>query len=556
MVRYIKHTALFLSLAFIAGCNPGITDPEPSVIKNLGDYYWDSEANSSLRYEYFRVEDSSRKEFEYTFSRLNGFNSTTTVSEVPLASKNTFYYKFDTTGSILAGGLSYHTLFPLPDGYEIEPSFSKKEFDTVKYGTKKVIALNNNAVIVLRSDDSVFYSTNNGISWERSSYRQEFGVVTAWTRVQVSASDIIYGGTSNGSCVSSKDGGKTWKLNKTLTNTAITSIAATSTGIVYLSSGNKIVFSLDVNTNTFTKQTYTSAVTSLAACEVYNDSGKTYPVFMIGTIESGLFYWIEGKSTSINYAKGGSTKNIISIAPTGRSFAVALGYTDASKLSFLYSLNAGTTWETVDVPFTIGAFLDAVPSVSIASILVADELGNVYLGSSQQGTRPIFDSPSPSRIGFPVKDISINEKAIIAAVDTLGVMVSTDSGNTWSLASKGLWQTKVRERKTDGTLTLLPMLVNGLKKDDQWLAGYLASTSVGATAVVELNAKVVEHYSRLDLPFSAGSYSDVYEVSYTCAPNDRGTNTVHVFYAKEYGPILFQRYVGSDLVDESYLVKK
>src|SRR5688572_5888346 len=169
MVKYFKHISLWLALAFVAGCNPGITDPEPGVIKNVQDYFWDSNANSSLYYEYFRAVDSFRKEHEFAFYGVSGADSKVTVRGKIAPDTSSFYFTFDSSG-VTAGGLSYHTLFPLPSGYEVEASFSEKEIDTIKYGTKKVIALNNNSVIAVRSDDSVFYSRSNGISWEKSSY--------------------------------------------------------------------------------------------------------------------------------------------------------------------------------------------------------------------------------------------------------------------------------------------------------------------------------------------------------------------------------------------------
>ncbi|HEY6171391.1 MAG TPA: hypothetical protein VIX80_03935 [Candidatus Kapabacteria bacterium] len=555
MVKHTKQILFFLVLAFTAGCNPGITEPEPSVIKNVQDYFWDSNANSSLYYEYFRVVDSSRKQHEFAFYGLSGTDSKVTVRGKQAPDTSSFYFTFDSSG-VTAGGLSYHTLFPLPYGYEVEASFSEKEFDTIKYGTKKVIALSNNSAIALRSDDSVFYSTNNGITWDKSFYKPEFGVITAWTRVIDSTSHLVYGGTSNGSCIVSNDGGKTWKLLKTIINDPISSIAATSTGVVFLSSGTKSVYNFDTNIGKVSTEGYPSVVSSLAVCEVYNDSDKTYPVCMIGTKQSGLFYWIQGKSQSKNSATGGTAaKNIISIVSTDRSSAVAIGYTDASKLSFLYSLTAGTSWETVDLPFKTGTFLDAVSSVSVAEILVADELGNVHLGSSQQGMRPWFKS-SPSNAGFAIKDISINGNIIIAATDSVGVMISTNRGFSWTSASQGLWQVIVRERKIDGMLTLLPSLTDGLKKNDEWLAGYLSPIGIGMTAVIQMKAKVVEHYSRLDLPFNSGSYDDVFDIEYSCTPSNGKLHTVHVYYAKGFGPILFQRFEDSDLIDESYLVKK
>src|SRR6188768_2125931 len=105
MVRYIKHIALLLSLALIAGCNPGITDNPPAVIENVQDYFWKNAANSSLFYEYFKVSDSSRKEYEYSFQHLAGTSGTIMVGELPPPNTHTFYYQLDSTGSVLAGGL-------------------------------------------------------------------------------------------------------------------------------------------------------------------------------------------------------------------------------------------------------------------------------------------------------------------------------------------------------------------------------------------------------------------------------------------------------------------
>ncbi len=558
MVKYIKHISFFFTLAFIAGCNPGITDSEPSVIKNVQEYFWNSEASTTLTYEYFRAADASRKDYEYTFSRLSGINSTTTVSEVPQPSQHTFYYKIDSVGSILAGGLSFHTLFPLPEGYEIEVNRVEIDTNYEKLGTKKVIALDGGNLIALRDDDAVYFSNSGGARWKKSEYDNEkYGAVTAWTKVLSGKAYIVYAGTSNGSVLVSKDGGENWTPIRNGFNGKITGIAATLNEYLFVSTTTEI-WQFDSKIAGTTKKithTISSEITSLALCEAGGDSGTspTYPCLMVGTQNEGLMYYLLGKDGKLNPAKNKDmVVSITDIVATGRNRALALGHTANKEIVLLLTENGGLTWENSRAAIQAGKYLDAVPSLNTTSeSVVASADGMIYYLSDFQAAN---DRTPDTK--FTIRDISINEKVIIAAVESVGVMISHDKGENWVLSSSGLEKITTSTRKIDGMLTLLPSFADGLNKDDEWLAGNLSNTDVGATAVVEMSAKVFEHYSRLELPYSAGSYNDVYEVVYRCAPSNREVHTVHVFYAKDFGPILFQRFIGEKLIDQSYLKSK
>lgn len=557
MVKYIKHIALFLSLALIAGCNPGITDPAPATLNVAKDFFWDSEKSPSLYYEHYSFIDSIRSgAIEYSFTGLNSTNKTITVNGGIQPASGAFYYKFDSVGNLFAGGLSYSSLFGLPEGYEVAASSVVSETVNITIDIKKVLALDGRKVVALSKEGDVYYSSTNGSSWVKSDYRKEFGYITAWTRVN--NVNIVYAGTSSGSCVSSNDGGKTWMLLTQAANQSIVSIAATSTGIVFLSTGSETFYKYTAGKKVESISNSTP-VYSLAVCEAYTDSssGKTYPVLMLGTKQTGLFYYIDGKNLSPTYAKNGKkATKILSIAATGRSWAVALGYNESLSLTLLYSSDAGLSWDETDSPTQRASYLDAIQSVQRSEILIADEIGNFYLGNSLQGSKPSFSSTVNSLVGSHIRDISISESILIAAVDSVGVMISTDKGTTWVVGSKGLTRDSVYQRKTDGLLTLMPARSGGLRIGDHWQSGYISSEIMGASNPVEVNAIVVEHYSHLTLPFANGTYSDVFEVEYRYAPSDREHYSIRVFYAREYGPILFQRYIGSNLFDQSYLVKK
>lgn len=556
MVKYIKHISFFFALAFIAGCNPGITDSEPGVIMNVQDYFWKSAEKSSLTYEYFRVSDSSRKDYEYTFSRLSGINTPITVSEVPPLSQHTFYYKVDSVGSILAGGLSSHTLFPLPEGYEVAAGKVVIDTSYEKLGTKKVIALDGGNLIALRDDDAVYFSNSGGERWRRSEYDNEIqGAITAWTKVPSGKSYIVYAGTSKGSVLVSKDGGENWTGIRSVYNGKITGIATTLNEYLFVSSTTTISHFDTKIPGTTQKLSTSSEITSLALCEAGGDSGTstTYPCLMAGTQKEGLMYFLYGKDGKLNTAKNKDmVVSITDIVATGRNRALALGNTSNKELVLLLTENGGLTWENSRVMVQAGKYLDAVPSLNASSeSVVASEDGMIYYLSDFQAAN---DRTPDTR--FTIRDISINDKVIIAAVEFVGVMISHDKGAIWVPSSSGLEKITTSNRKIDGMLTLLPSFADGLKKDDEWIAGNLSNIDVGATAVIEMSAKVFEHYSRLELPYSAGSYNDVYEVVYRCAPSDREVHTVHVFYAKDFGPILFQRYIGEKLIDQSYLKSK
>jgi hypothetical protein len=555
MVRYIKHIALFLSLALIAGCNPGITDNPPAVIENVQDYFWNSASNNSLFYEYFQVSDSSRKEYEYSFQHLAGTGGTMTVSELPQPNSHGFYYKFDSTGSVLVGGLSYRTLFPLPDGYELAPNAILHDTLDTSIGTRKVLAIGDGKVVAIGDDESVYYSTSNGASWTKSVFEKTYGVISTWTKIVVDKQYVVYAGTSTGFLVKSVDGGITWGMVKYFSNTNIVSVAALSAGHIFIASGTKTIIDYDVNKDTIKKYDGLYPVTSVAVCEEGSDSGGVvYPTMITGTDGGGLSVWEYGISQSFRYSTNGQKAyTTLKVVSTGKKSALALAKSKSGETMLLFTMDGGSSWLGTSVPIFNYQFLDAIVSSDNPVGVLCDVNGKVTLAS---GLQPVIQQTRTAISGRIIRDISIANGIIVAAVDSFGVIYSTDSGITWTISSKGLSRTVISTRKSEGLLTLLPTFSDGLNKGDEWIAGYISQSNVSSSNTIEMYAKVLEHYSRLDLPFSAGLYSDVYEVSYTCAPNDRGVNTVHVFYAKEYGPILFQRYVGNDLIDESYLVKK
>ena len=554
MVKYIKHIALFLSLALIAGCNPGVTDNPPAVIENVQDYFWNNTSNGSLFYEHFNVSDSSRKKYEYSFQPLAGTNSTMSVSELPKPSSHTFYYKFDSIGSVLAGGLSYGTLFPLPDGYEMSSNMLLHDTSYASIGTRKVLALGDGKVIAIGDDESVYYSTTSGASWTKSVFEKSYGMISSWTKIIIDKQYVVYAGTSSGYLIKSVDGGYSWSLVKLFANTNITSVAALSFGHVFIASGSKSVTDYDVNKGSITKYDHVYPITSVAVCEEGSDSGGIpYPTMLAGTEGGGLWVMEYGPSRSFRYSTNGQKAfTTAKIVTTGKKSALALTKSKLGETMLLFTMDGGSSWIGTSVPTLNYQFLDAIVSSDNPIGVLCDENGKVTLAS---GLQPVIQQTRAAISGHIVRDISIAMGMIVAAVDTMGVVYTTDNGVKWNTGNKGLTRTVVSTRKGEGLLTLLPTLTDGLKKGDEWIAGYINQSGVSSSNAIVMHAKVIENFSRLDLPFNVGTYSDVYEVTYTCVPNDRGAHVVHVFYAKEYGPILFQHFVDNELIDQSYLVK-
>jgi len=352
--------------------------------------------------------------------------------------------------------------------------------------------------------------------------------------------------------VKSVDGGTTWSLVKYFSNTNITSIAVLSSGHIFIASGLKTIIDYDENKDSIVKYAHAYSITSVAVCEAGSDSGGVnHPTLIVGTEMGGLYVWEYGPSQSfINSTNGQKAYSTIKLVATGKKSALALAKSKSGERMLLFSLDGGFSWISTSVSTLTYQYLDAVIATNDPSAVMSDENGSVTLIN---GLQPTLKQTRTPIYGRKIRDVSISNGYIIAAVDSVGVMYSTDNGETWATGKKGLSKIMVTARKGGGVLMLLPSLVDGLTKDDKWLAGYIGQSGVSATNSFEMSAKVVEHYSRLELPFNTGSYNDVYEVTYTCAPNDRGVHVVHVFYAKEYGPILFQCYMGDRFFYQYYV---
>lgn len=558
MVRQFRYIAALMLTAFIAGCNPGITEPDQLILTKISDYFWHADNSQPMRYENFKVKDSVKSQFEYTFSQIAGASSDGVILRVTQPNPDSFYYKYDTTGSLLVKGLTYNTLFPLPDGYHASNGDTSYDISYDPVSIRKVLALNNGKAVAIDNENIVYFSTTNGESWQRSIFKKEaFGEITSWSKVVKNNKNEVYAGTSNGYCIRSIDGGNTWDKKVRLGTMPITAIAVASSGNFFAATDSFIFYSYNgTNGKVDTFDNIPAPITSLAVCESAN-AGSQFNSFIATMDTSAMRYWIFLSSQSFGYGKNSQNNRELSLATaTGESTAIALGYQDGSGPILLYTSDGGQNWGNTKLPITEAHFFSASMINDSPRFIVASENGDFCIGHHYPNTIPEFRTVSPASAPFHINDISISGTAIIAAVDSVGIMVSTDDGGTWTPGTKGLGKQTVTPRKSEGYITLLVNRDGGLKKGDFWNAGTLTMTNGSSNLIITLTAEVQEAWSKIDLPFNAGTYESVFEVIYSCTPVNRKEYKVHVFYAKGVGPILFQRFEGSDLIDESYLVKK
>jgi photosystem II stability/assembly factor-like uncharacterized protein len=559
MVKYIKHISLLIALAFIAGCNPGITEPDQLTLAKISDYFWNSGNNQQLLYENFRVKDASKTQFEYAFSQITGASSDGVISRIPQPNPDSFYYRYDTSGSLLVKGLNYNTLFPLPDGYHASNGDTLYDTSYDPISMRKVLALNNRKVVAIDKENIVYYSTTNGESWQKSAFKKEvFGVITSWSKVVTKNKNEVYAGTSTGYCIRSTDGGNNWDKKLKLGTIPLTSIAASSSGNVFAATESTVFYSYSGASGKADTMSVLSPITSLAVCESVTYGGSQYNVFIATSDDtSAMEYWVFTAFQSFRNGKNSANNRELSLATaTGESTAIASGYQDALGHVLLYTNDGGQNWSFTKLPIQQAHFFSASMVNDSPRFIVANKNGDMYIGHHYLNSIPEFRVVSPASAAFHINDISISGTAIIAAVDSVGIMVSTDDGVTWTPGSKGLGKETITPRKSEGYITLLENRDGGLMKGHFWNAGTLTMTNGSSTLTTSLIAEVREAWSKIDLPFSAGTYENVFEVLYSCTPPNRKEYKVHVFYAKGVGPILFQRFEGEDLIDESYLVKK
>lgn len=547
---------------FIAGCNPGITEPDQLILTKISDYFWNSGNSQSLRYENFRMKDSFKSQFEYAFSQVAGASNDGVISRIPQPNPDSFYYKYDTSGSLLVKGLSYNTLFPLPDGYHA--SNGDTSYDT-SYGPvsiRKVLALKNEQVVAIDNENIVYFSTTNGESWQKSTSfninKGVFGAITSWCKVAIKNKDDVYAGTSNGYCIRSTDGGNNWEKKLKLGTIPLTSIAVSSSGNVFAATESTVFYSYNGTSRKADTLGNLATITSLAVCESVDYGGSRYNSFIATTDTSAIDFWVFSAFQSFRAGKNLENNRELSLATaTGESTAIASGYQDALGQVLLYTNDGGQNWGNTKLPILQPHFISASMVNDTPRFIVANENGEFSIGYHYaNASGPDFATVRPASAPFHINDISISGTAIIAAVDSVGIMVSTDDGATWTPGSKGLGKETITLRKSEGYITLLENRDGGLMKGHFWNAGALTMTNGSSIPVTTLTAEVQEAWSKIDLPFGAGTYESVFEVLYSCTPANRKEYKVHVFYAKGVGPILFQRFEDGVLIDQSYLVKK
>ena len=376
------------------------------------------------------------------------------------------------------------------------------------------------SVLLAGGIGSVFRSTNNGVSWTPialpAAYATSLVISVATSPlnknlVLASTWDVGFGGTAGDAVFASSDGGVTWAPAAGLSNhvgsfntqypyflvwdptTANTAYASTQhsdegDGAVYRSTNGGSNWSL-VFKPTNLNQPFpwgpmgaapTSPVSLYLATGDYQYGSLDFNEFIAQSTNGGLsFQFVEplGRVGLPGYgtiftAFGHNSTNPNTVYALASGYQNEGGVETADYLQFLWSPNSGVNWvsRVSGLPTSVEATALAInPATgSLLMPLCCTKHNELYVSTNQGGSWSAAGS-------IPARATSLGEQpsqlANLAAGGEGGVLVSTNSGQSWAGANIGLNQPNIVGVVADPTSTVL--LYVGRK------AGVLRSTDGG-----------------------------------------------------------------------------
>lgn len=531
MVKLLTYSVLLCSL--LLGCAAGIVDPAPIEPGVAGDYFW-SDSVASVNFT-----KSDRLTSQKTSFTLNFVRNSTTTQVNDINGNKQFSFRTGDEGIYLEGLTKVNPLIPLPEGFTLDTIITT--YQTTYRPMKRVLVVDNDRFLAVDHGDTLFVTNDRGLTWTAN--YPPFSTITCWTIYK----GYIFVGTEAGEIYKSPITQLSWTpIIAKHRGSAITTLAPyDSLRRVYFATKDSVQFALD---EPGVKDSFESigtpplkGVTSLAVIDSWN---------LCATSTTGIYtieLYAQPSKWNLVQTPWQKAHELVVV----EDVLYALG--EKGLESYLITgKNTGTSWSAA-----VNGALKGKPQ-HIAST------GNVLLTATESGLTTKYtltNLSGGSEINLErhiIHDLSGREGTFAVATDSGIYILATDGGTAWKSISNGPLVEKLRkDNELAGSLLLLKS--GDLEPEMTWNAGKCFGSVAGRNVIYYITAKVSATVDELSLASLGGdTYSDVLPVQYIFSPTENSTDVgietprLVIYYAREFGPVLIQQYLGKTLIVEIY----
>lgn len=544
---------LFLAVAaFAIGCNPGIIDVPPTQVTDASSYFWKNSGMAT-----FNKIDSitgQRSTFQLSFIRIDTSAGSFIINQTGTGTTENLYCTIG-TDEVSITGITQHSIIPLPVGYSIQ---SKKAVvsKTIPVPVKHIIAVPNTAIVVAATDaEGVFYSSDDGATWQRCN--GTFGNNNVVTALAVQGS-TIFAGTYQGILFYSTDGGSNWTPAATYDNgKPIIALAANpSSPALYVSTGD-VVFRTENPTSTTKPSALKNTKQNLYISTI---------AFSKSSFDSSEILFGGNTNTSTGALLSRAWPNDPEWKPVEVSPHINKVYSLLSTPSqhvfcsgdsTIFSCDTTLIWfQDQGAGFGHGLLAYDYSSRNDPQIVITangnfralDENGN------KTGTQlPRFSSSV-------IHDITVTNSKYLLATES-GIFSSSVNTTTWDSSSQNLSTTRQDTVESPGDIVLLHSRSGSVAWDSSWTACTLIKNQSSLKPIL-ITARIIGHLDSLtignktdSLMNTSKTYSDVIGVRYAdeSLPDFGVTPYWVIYYGKNTGPLVISQMYGTKTMSRAIL---
>ena len=467
-----------------------------------------------------------------TLSPANDSLNVFSVTENIGSSSNILKYVAG-SDEVSMSGFTTHSFIPIPDGYSIKLK-SATQTDTVALPLQHIIALSSSLVIASNDSAGLFYSTNAGDNWKKSSSTpvKPTDPVILFAAVNGNA----YAATYTGNLITSTNG-SSWKFAEQFYPNRVLAIATDrSTGNLFVSMSNNVVYRLNQSSGKLdTIRSHSGQqFTSLAYLAIDSSRGQNV---LVGGTANGLFYHLLsqfGIDSGWNLSKNITSGNVRSIVATDSVFFSTVG--DRVNTS-----SDGVTWQSL-------------PGIDTGMLVFDSGLNTISWTkhgqfNSLNGNSNIL--PLGKRI---INDFTAFDGNYFAATDS-GVYSVLYQTQNWAASSSGLGVIQLHGADIPGSIVLLHSVSGGISIDSSWQACTLINSLLNKE--FPITARIIAHLDHVTMHDST-QYNDVIEVQYSFEQGTKPSPSIpywQIYYAKGIGPIIIYEINNSVITTKIYRSK-
>ncbi len=274
--------------------------------------------------------------------------------------------------------------------------------------------------------NGVYYSTNEGVSWIISNNGLTYARVNG---MALDSTNFLYAATERG-LFRSSNSGALWTATYFSSN-VIYSITVDASNRLFVSTGSTVWMSTDNGSS------FTSSGTGLSGSTFYNLTVAPNNYMYTNSSTGGIFRSTDSGAnwSAVNSGLPSTYIGVINAAPNNYLYAGISG-------SGIYlSTNNGDNWTAVNSGLG-NMFVNGIGS--IGNMVFAGTNNGIYkttnFGSSWIAVNNGFTSPYTGCASFGF----VSGTVVFAGTYALGVLKSTDSGNSWFKSSSGINATTVK----------------------------------------------------------------------------------------------------------------